>query len=501
MKQAFFLRTSSIGGPRCPRIEQDSMSIPHIPVLRFGKTYESLDALEVKSARDGTVLAKISQANTGMVRRDLKNQAKSREILRRIPMQKMLDICKAAGDLFMEGNLPLGLDGEKQSADAYVETLSSTSGLPYTLCRRNMAKIHEVFTEMPRILKGLSRGLDLSILDSGVGVQDGVPISYYPTTHSLGVVLPSNSPGVNSIWMPSIALRIPVVLKPGREEPWTPFRVIQAFIAAGCPAEAFGFYPTDHEGAAGILNGCGKAIIFGDEKTTAKYADNPNIQIHGPGWSKVLVGADQIDRWEDFLDVLVQSVVLNGGRSCINASAIVVPSHGREIAEALGKRLAATVPRPHDDPEAVLSAFANPQFAEFISEAIETDLKTTGAEEVTARFRKGDRKVELDGSVFLQPTVVHCESMDHPLANREFLFPYCSVVEVPQAEMLEKIGPSLVVTAITEDAEFIEKLLDCPLIERLNLGPLPTSKVEWDQPHEGNLFEFLYHRRSIQRAI
>lgn len=220
------------------------MSIPHIPVLRFGKTYESLDTLEVKSARDGTVLAKISQANTGMVRRDLKNQAKSREILRRIPMQKMMDIAKAAGDLFMGGDLPLGVDGEKQSAEAYVEALSATSGLPHTLCRKNMAKIHEVFAEMPRILKGLTRGLDLSILDSGVGVQDGVPISYYPTTHSLGVVLPSNSPGVNSIWMPSVALRIPVVLKPGREEPWTPFRVIQAFIAAGCPAEAFGFYPT-----------------------------------------------------------------------------------------------------------------------------------------------------------------------------------------------------------------------------------------------------------------
>jgi hypothetical protein len=25
-------------------------------------------------------------------------------------------------------------------------------------------------------------------------------------------------------------------------------------------------------------------------------------------------------------------------------------------------------------------------------------------------------------------------------------------------------------------------------------------KISWDQPHEGNMFEFLYKRRSIERA-
>jgi hypothetical protein len=30
----------------------------------------------------------------------------------------------------------------------------------------------------------------------------------------------------------------------------SPLRIIQSFIAAGFPAEAFGFYPTDHGGSA-----------------------------------------------------------------------------------------------------------------------------------------------------------------------------------------------------------------------------------------------------------
>ena len=47
--------------------------------------------------------------------------------------------------------------------------------------------------------------------------------------------MPSNSPAVNSLWIPAIALKTPVVIKPGKEEPWTPYRLIECFIAAGVP--------------------------------------------------------------------------------------------------------------------------------------------------------------------------------------------------------------------------------------------------------------------------
>jgi hypothetical protein len=109
-------------------------------------------------------------------------------------------------------------------------------------------------------------------------------------------------------------------------------------------------------------------------------------------------------------------------------------------------------------------------------------------------------EVVFQGGTYLRPTIVRCDAFDHPLANREFLFPYASVVEVPQREMLAAIGPSLVVTAVTQDASFMAQLLDSPLIERLNLGAVPTNRVSWDQPHEGNMFEFLYKRRSLERA-
>ena len=90
---------------------------------------------------------------------------------------------------------------------------------------------------------------------------------------------------------------------------------------------------------------------------------------------------------------------------------------------------------------------------------------------------------------------------EHPLARTEFLFPFTSVVEVAPERLVSDMGPSLVVTAITKDAQLIDELKRSDHVDRLNLGPVPTSHVEWDQPHEGNLFEFLYERRAIQRAV
>jgi acyl-CoA reductase-like NAD-dependent aldehyde dehydrogenase len=303
---------------------------------------------------------------------------------------------------------------------------------------------------------------------------------------------------VNSLWLPAIPLKLPVILKPGREEPWTPWRIIQAFIAAGCPADAFGFYPTDHEGAAEILRGCGRALVFGDQSTTAPYAGNPAIQVHGPGFSKIIVGEDQIERWPEFIDLMVSSISDNGGRSCIKASAVVVPKYAAEIADALAQKLGPLAPLPAQDENARLAAFANPRMAESIDAAMEDGLRTPGAVDVTARYRTGPRKAAFEGAVYLRPTIVLCDSFAHPLANREFLCPYASVVQVPQADMLNQIGPSLVVTAITEDPAFRAALLESPLIDRLNLGRISTMQVAWDQPHEGNLFEFLYRRRALE---
>ena len=468
----------------------------HIPILRTGLSYKSLNQIRVSHIQTGEPLAIVSQANRGLIAKDLGQARENKRALEDLPVSELLAICEKAANLFMESELPL--DDALQSPDDYIRQVSGTTGLPQSLCRKNMQKIRLVLEEMEVVLGGLTRGLDLSILDSGWGLQNKRPLSYVPQTDTLGAVLPSNSPGVHSLWLPAIPLKMPLVLKPGSEEPWTPFRIVQAFIEAGCPPETFGFYPTDYSGAAEILLHCGRSMLFGGGSTVAPWQANPSVQIHGPGRSKIIVASDSVPRWEDYLDLMVTSVAENGGRSCINASGVWIPSYGREIAEALAKRLAYITPKPLDDPDAQIAAFTNPKVAEGISGLIDNQLKVPGAMDVTAKYHGGGRVVEEAGCTFLNPTVIWCEDPDHPLANTEFLFPFISVVEVPQQEMLDRIGPSLVVTAITEDDAFIRDLLGSPEVERLNIGAISTNQISWDQPHEGNLFDFLYQQRALQ---
>ena len=475
-------------------------TLPHLPVLRFGRPYASLDELPVRDHRTGELKATVSSVNAGIIRKDLGRISSARASLKKFTCAQLIDLSARAGESFLNATLPLGDKGHTQSPQQYIETLSATSGLPHVMVRRNMAKIHHALINMKTVLNGLTRGLDLSIIDAGYGEQFGTRLTFCPTTQALGLVMPSNSPAVNSLWLPAIALKTPVVIKPGKEEPWTPYRLIQAFIAAGVPAEAFGFYPTDHEGAGEILRKCGRALIFGDKNTMAQYANTPAIQLHGPGWSKVIIGEDCIENWRDYLDVIAGAISDNGGRSCINASAVVVPKYAAEIADALAQKLGPVQPAKPEDPNARLSGFANPKMADSIDAQIEDALKTPGATDVTAKYRNGPRKVTFEGGVYLRPTIVLCDNFQHPLANKEFLCPYASVVQVPQTEMLEQMGYSLAVTAITKDPAFTEQLLNWPEIERLNFGPISTMHVSWDQPHEGNMFEFLWKRRSLERG-
>src|ERR1035437_9510434 len=378
-------------------------ALPPPPALRRGKPYASLDQVTVNDCRTGEPLARLSQVNAGVIRKDLARIGESRSALKQLSGARLLDPCRQAAGLFLNETLPLGDQGHTQTPQQYVEPLSATSGLPFVLVRRNMEKIAAALLQMRTILNGLTRGLDLGIIDRGLGEQAGARIRFYALSPCLGLVMPRNLPGVDSLLLPAVPLKTPVILKPGREEPWTPWRIIQAFIAAGCPAEAFGFYPTDHEGAAEILRGCGKALVFGDNRTTAPYANNPAIQVHGPGLSKILIGEDQIEHWPEFIDLMAVSIADNGGRSCINASAVVVPKYAAEITAALAQKLGPITPLPAQDENARLAAFANPRMAESIDAAIEEGLQTAGAVDATARYRTGPRKVAFEAPSICAP--------------------------------------------------------------------------------------------------
>ena len=267
----------------------------HFPILRWGTPYQSLDLDEVVHFDTGEPIAKVSQANPGLVSRDMRKAGRAREVLREIPGAELMAMVKKGAELFSTAELPLG-DGT-QTPDEFVRHQSATTGLPEHMCRMNMEKLRFVLDHLDEILISLTRRLDPDILSRGYGEEDGVMRSYQATTPVLGMVLPSNSPGVHSLWLPIIPLQIGLVLKPGPQEPWTPWRMVQAFFEAGIPRESVSLYPGLGDVGAAVLNHCPRSLIFGGTATVDQYAGHPGVQVHGPGFSKILIGEDEVDNW------------------------------------------------------------------------------------------------------------------------------------------------------------------------------------------------------------
>jgi acyl-CoA reductase-like NAD-dependent aldehyde dehydrogenase len=469
----------------------------NIPVMRWGKPYESLEIDEVLHFATGEPIAKVSQANDGIIRRDMRSAKRAREILLEFKIAELIEMLGKAGEIYEHGTVKIG-DGDQSPAD-FVYQQSASTGLPEHMCKANMAKNSFVLQNMETILDCLTRGLPLDILTKGWGLEDrGVVVSYQAQTPVLAAVLPSNSPGVHTLWLPAIPLQMGLVLKPGPQEPWTPYRMVAAFIEAGVPKEVFSLYPGEAAAGAAVLAACDRAMIFGGTPTVERYEGNPKVQAHGPGFSKILLADDVVDDWENYIDLIAESIYINSGRGCINCSGVWASRHTKEIAQALAERLGPIEDLPPDNPEAGLAAFTVPGMGKAVWGMIDQDLQESGVTDLTSQY--GDRLVEKERCSYLRPVIVHCQSPENEIAKKEYMFPFSTVVECPEAEMLSKIGPTLVGTIITGNQKLIAEATGATHIDRLNIGPIPTTKLNWLQPHEGSIIDFLFRSRAYQVA-
>src|SRR5438067_5728113 len=389
----------------------------NIPVLRWGKPYTSLEADNVIHFVTGETLAKVSQSNPGLLAKDIRQAQAARDALCEIPIRNLVRMMQKAADLYRDATLPMG-DGVQSPGD-FARQQSASTGLPEHMCKANMAKNHFVLSNMDRILDCLTRGLDLEILSRGYGLESrGVIVSYQAQSPALGLVLPSNSPGVHTLWLPVIPMQVGLVLKPGPQEPWTPYRMTAAFTQAGVPKEAISIYPGLGDIGAEVVRRVHRSMFFGGTPTVQRYKGDPRVQVHGPGFSKILLGDDVVDQWEKYIDVMADSVFLNSGRGCINCSGVWASRHTKEIAQALAERLGPIEPKPPEDPSSTLAAFTVPGVAKSIWGMIDAKLHESGVEDMTSKF--GPRLLEKDRCGYLRPVVIRCDSASRSLANSEF---------------------------------------------------------------------------------
>ena len=130
----------------------------HIPLLRQGTTYRSLDVATAPHHATREPFVEISQANVGLIRRDLLQQDAMRTALASHTVADLIEMTRAAAPIFLNDTLPIG-DATQSPAD-YVAQLSATTGMPHVMVRRNMQRVASVMENVAGILRGLTRGLD-----------------------------------------------------------------------------------------------------------------------------------------------------------------------------------------------------------------------------------------------------------------------------------------------------------------------------------------------------
>ena len=82
----------------------------HLPILRQGRGYRSVDVVKVPHFRGREPFVEMSQANAGLVRRDLLEdaQARMRAALGAFSARELVATTVRAGRIFREDALPLG---------------------------------------------------------------------------------------------------------------------------------------------------------------------------------------------------------------------------------------------------------------------------------------------------------------------------------------------------------------------------------------------------------
>ena len=79
----------------------------HIPILRAGRTYRSLKTVVVPHIRTGEPFVEVSQANTGLIAKDLRDLPIHKQMLSQYTVQDLISMCNEAAHLFTTADLPL----------------------------------------------------------------------------------------------------------------------------------------------------------------------------------------------------------------------------------------------------------------------------------------------------------------------------------------------------------------------------------------------------------
>ncbi|MCH2663431.1 aldehyde dehydrogenase, partial [bacterium] len=73
-----------------------------------------------------------------------------------------------------------------------------------------------------------------------------------------------------------------------------------------------------------VLTSCDRSMIFGGTPTVERYHGNPRVQAHGPGFSKIVIGDDLVDKAIDTIEQSAKTGNVGDGKIFVSEIAQAV---------------------------------------------------------------------------------------------------------------------------------------------------------------------------------
>lgn len=468
-----------------------------IGMLRAGRTDYAVEETPVLSFT-GEQICTVTKASTETIRWDLRRNKGIENHFRTFTMDKILAVFSAAGEIFAEGEVEMG--NCRLGPQEFAKLYSLATGAPIACPLTTLQRIKECFADMRRILAFQAIDGKIEAYSQGYIVRNNKRVGWIPRGKNLLVVTPANHPAVNVLWAIACAMGYPITIRPSLDDPFTPLRLLNSIIQAGMPAESFSFYPTSHETVDTLVPLYDRSMIFGGEQMVRQYGGSQSTKVFGPGRSVMVVGEESADDVDTVVELALASMTKDGGRGCINLSTIITQKNGAEIARRLAQKVATMEVCDPLDQRARIGAYKQRQVAESINTQIDSSLGSD--QDITAQFRHTPRLIQAHGTTFLQPTVIlsrDCRASPGGLFGKEYSFPFVTVAEEPDVDTIVRAASgSLVVSLLSNNDTLLNRLLFNPDIFKVYRGPYATTDIDFLDPHEGFISNFLYKTKALR---
>jgi len=362
--------------------------------------------------------------------------------------------------------------------DEHARLVTLATGSPLTWSTVGLVELARGLERLQDALRWQAPGGDLTAFRTRrVTGPGGQSHGWVPTGQVLGFIAPSNHPAVHLTWVLALAVGWTVALRPGADDPLTPWRLLLALQEAGFPMERIAFLPGEHDLVPALVGACDRSIAYGGPVLANLLGRDPRVLFNGPGHSKVLIDAAMVtDTTPDFL---LDSISHDGGRKCTCASAVLLRGEAPGLLDELAGRLESLPLLDPLDPTARVPVWKDP-----------AALASTPA---TA--------TEVDRLHFARPTLVRCESPDSPPFGIELPTPWATALELPAGtDPLPALRGSLAVSLLSRDRDLIGRALLEPSITKLFVGQIPPWHTEPGAPHHGLLSHFLFTAKAFREV-